>query len=463
MSAICFLGAQEKLVDTTNSIQINGQIINYKATAGTIELKDDSDKPTANMFYVAYTKVGDMPLTKRPITYCFNGGPGCPSIWLHMGAFGPKRVTAHGVEDNEYSLLDLTDLVFIDPVSTGYSRAASGVDPKQFYGYESDVASVAKFIRIYTTRFNRWLSPKFVAGESYGTTRAVGVANRLQNEVELAVSGVILISTVLNWGIDFTEGNDLPYPLYLPSYTAAAWYHKKLSKDLLVGDLMSALKESEDFALGEYASALILGDALPKDQKKMIVEKLSRLTGMETEDVNRENLRMTDQYFVGNLLRDENRVIGVLDTRAKGIELNSPDSYTDPSLDFTFSEGFNSYVRTTLKYETDQEYVLSADVDPWDYSKNKALNVSGELREAMSVNPSMRVFAASGYFDLATPYRSVDYTINHLDLDPSIKSHLIQKYYHAGHMIYNDRPSAKKLKEDLTKFYDGFSSPFTKQ
>jgi carboxypeptidase C (cathepsin A) len=442
-----FLFAQ--LVETSGSIQLNGKPFPYKATAGKLELKDEKGKPKAYLYFTAYSQEKSNP--SRPITYCFNGGPGCPSIWLHMGAFGPKRVMDGKLIDNIYSLLDLTDLVFIDPVSTGYSRVAEGVDPKIFYGYEPDVTTMADFIRLYTTQFNRWNSPKFLIGESYGTTRAAGVASKLQSDHSLGLSGVILISAILNWDLQFNDGNDLAYLLYLPTYAAAAWYHNKGS-----GDLPSTLKEAETFAIGEYASALLQGDSLSIDARKKITTELARFTSLKPDDILQSNLRINADQFNHMLLLNENRVISVYDARLKGIPPIDPDS----PIDFTYTAQFNDYVRNTLKYTTDEEYVLFANVQPWNYSSdNQALNVSEQLRNAMSLNPTMRLFIASGYYDLATPYFTVDYTVNHLNLDPSLTSHLTHQYYSAGHMVYKDEPSAKKLKSDLTQFYQSALKP----
>jgi carboxypeptidase C (cathepsin A) len=264
---------EEKVVQTKHSVKIGGQEIKYTATAGTILLKLEDGTPKASVFYVAYTKDDVTDAAKRPVTFTFNGGPGSASIWLHLGAFGPRRVEMgdagavlpppYKLVDNEYSLLDMTDLVFIDPVSTGYSRAVPGEAPRQFHGLEEDIQSVGDFIRLYATRNKRWTSPKFLAGESYGTTRAAGLSGYLQQRYGMYLNGIILISSILNFQTaEFDTGNDLPYILYLPTYTAIAWYHKRLSADLQ-GDLQKALLESRSFAAHEYADALMGGDSLP--------------------------------------------------------------------------------------------------------------------------------------------------------------------------------------------------------
>src|SRR5712664_502376 len=324
---------EEKIVQTKHSLKIGGQEIKYTATAGTILLKLDDGTPKASVFYVAYTKDDVSDTTKRPVTFTFNGGPGAASIWLHLGAFGPRRVEMgdagsllpppYKLVDNESSLLDLTDMVFIDPVSTGFSRAVPGEAPKQFHGIEEDIQSVGDFIRLYATRNKRWTSPKFLAGESYGTTRAAGLSGYLQQRYGMYLNGIILISSILNFQTaEFDTGNDLPYILYLPTYTAIAWYHKKLSADLQ-GDLQKAIEESKAFATGAYADALMAGDALPAAKRTEIAAKLSRLTGISAEYIDRADLRIEIQRFDKELMKSERRTVGRLDGRFTGIDADA--------------------------------------------------------------------------------------------------------------------------------------------
>ena len=337
---------EEKTSKTEHTTHIAGQEIKYTATAGTMVLKKDDGTPTASMFYIAYTRDGVTDLARRPITYAFNGGPGSSSVWLHLGTLGPKRVLLQSsgyatpppykLVDNEYSILDVTDLVFIDPVTTGYSRPAPGADARQFHGVNGDMTSVGEFIRLYTSRNGRWISPKFLAGESYGTTRAANLSGYLQGEQGMNLNGIMLLSSVLNFEtMSFDPGNDLPYMLYLPSYTASAWYHKKLPKDLQ-GDLKKAIAESQNFAFGEYSTALLKGDSLAAKDRTQIAQKLARYTGIPAATVERNNLRLTGNRFRKELLRDQGRIIGRYDARIVGIDedpgADSPEydpSYSD--------------------------------------------------------------------------------------------------------------------------------------
>ncbi len=462
---------KESLAETTHTVTVGGAKLEYKATAGTLPLKDDEGKITANIFFVAYTKTGVDDLSRRPITFAFNGGPGSSSVWLHLGAFGPKRVALgdegdappppYRLVDNEATLLDLTDLVFIDPVSTGYSRSPEPKEEAQFHSVEGDVHSVGDFIRLYTTRFNRWASPKFLAGESYGTTRAAGLSGYLQDRHGIYLNGVILVSAVLNFEtLRFADGNDLPYPLFLPTYTAAAAYHKKLSPELRA-DLPKTLAEVERFALGEYATALMKGDALPDEERKEVQRKLARYTGLSEEFIARNNLRVEQSRFCKELLRDESKVAGRYDSRITGPDSDAASERPgyDPSytaVQGAFTAAFNEYVRDELKYDNDTTYeILSGKVQPWDFgdAKNRYLNVAPTLQKAMTQNRDLRVFVANGRYDLATPFLATEYTFNHLGLEPALRDHVAMGYYDAGHMMYTRPSEHMKLKKDLTGFY----------
>jgi carboxypeptidase C (cathepsin A) len=461
---------EEKIVQTKHSLKIGGQEIKYTATAGTILLKLEDGTPKASIFYVAYTKddVGDA--SQRPITFSFNGGPGSASVWLHLGLLGPRRVQMgdagtllpppYKLVDNDVSLLDISDLVFIDPVSTGYSRAVPGEAPKQFHGIEEDVQSVADFIRLYTTRNKRWSSPKFLAGESYGTTRAAGLSGYLQQRFGMYLNGIVLISSILNFETaKFDTGNDLPYILYLPTYTSIAWYHKKLPADLQ-GDLQKAIEESRKFAIGEYADALMAGDALPAPRRSEITQKLARLTGLSPDYIDRTNLRIEIMRFTKELLRSERRTIGRIDARFTGIDRDAAGERPefDPSIAAIigpYSGMLNDYVRNDLKFDSDLPYeVLTSRVRPWNYApyENQYVNVAETLRGAMTQNPFLHVFVAKGYYDLATPFFAADYTFDHLGLDPTLRGHLSGAYYEAGHMMYVHPPSLAKLKADIARF-----------
>lgn len=459
---------KEEFSETKQTVKINGHSINYKATAGNLILKDEEGKPKATCFFVSYAKE-DEKSDERPLTFCFNGGPGSSSIWLHMGVFGPMRVNLtddgdavppYRFIDNEYSILDVTDLVFIDPISTGFSRAVGNEDIKQFHGVDEDVKWVGEFIRLYISRYDRWDSPKFLAGESYGTTRAAALASYLHDEHSIYFNGLVLISSVLNFQtIDFIEGNDLPYPLALPSFTATAWYHKKLPADLQI-DFYRALQESESFAMNEYVHALMQGDLLPQNEKEQVIQKLARFTGLSPEFISRSNLRIDVLRFVKELMRNDSRTVGRFDSRVKGIDSDSAGEHFeyDPSVDAiagAFASTFNQYLGVNLKWRKDDEYKIFADVWPWNYGKkgtNQYLNVAETLREVMTKNPYLKVFVANGYYDLATPYFATEYTFNHLGLDPILRSHIIMGYYPSGHMMYTHKPSLIKLKEDLQRF-----------
>ncbi len=452
---------------TDHVATIKGVEVTYKATAGSLQQKNEKGEHKASLFYVAYQRTDGEDINKRPIAYCFNGGPGAASVWFHMGLLGPKRVQLsetyinippYSYIDNEYSLLDAVDLVFIDPVSTGYSRTPTGEDAKQFHGVEEDIKSVAEFIRMYTTQNGRWESPKFLVGESYGTTRAALLVDHLQDEMYMYFNGLILVSSVLDFQtIDKMErSNDLTYILYLPSYTAAAWYHKKLPDDLLKKDLQQVFQESKDFATEEYSLALLRGNFILPEKRKSIVEKLARYTGLDSQYIERMDLRVGVYTFLKELLKNENRVIGRFDSRLKGIDID-PCTCTfdyDPAMDSAlgvFTATFNQYVRNDLKWVSNEEYKTLADVYPWNYGKstNQYLNAGSSLRKAMTRNPLLKVFVACGYYDLATPEFATEYTYSHLGLDKSLTPNITMGHYEAGHMMFTDMPSLTKLSRDL--------------
>jgi len=475
-------------MDNRDIVTIAGAKVDYTSTAGTMLLREDDGKPLANIFFVAYNrvKVTELPASPpdkpkpsidvspadpaRPITFCFNGGPGSSSVWLHIGAFGPRKVAmpASGEQppppakliENDLSLIDFTDLVFVDPVTTGYSRAAPGVDHKRFHNVGEDVAAMAEFIRMYLTRFNRWGSPIYIAGESYGTTRAAALANHLHDVQGIDLNGVILISSILNFATTrFDEGNDLPYPLFLPTYTATAYYHKKLPGDLLT-DLPKTLAESEQFAAGEYTLALMKGDQLTPEERQQLARKLSRLTGLSEDFITRNHFRIEISRFCKELLRDQGKTVGRFDSKIKGTDgdISSDRPETDPSYAAVlgaFTSAMQQYVKRDLKYDSELKYeVLTGKVHPWDFgAKNQYLNVAPQLMLAMRKNPTMKVFVASGRYDLATPYYATDYTLRQLRLGPDAAKRVSVFYYDAGHMMYVHRPSHVKLRSELMEFY----------
>ncbi|HTL55445.1 MAG TPA: hypothetical protein VL361_07180 [Candidatus Limnocylindrales bacterium] len=459
---------EEKLVQTEHTVTINGQDLKYKATAGTILLRDEEDKPTASIFYIAYTRQ-DAPSSARPVTFSFNGGPGSSSVWMHLGLLGPRRVRLaedgsalpppYKLVDNEYSLLDDTDLVFIDPVSTGFSRAIPPKEAKKFHGLHEDALSVADFIRIYVTRNKRWSSPKFIIGESYGTTRAAALSGELSQRLRMNVNGIMLVSTVLNFQtLDFSAGNDLPYVLYLPSYAATAWFHKKLGTDLQQQSLTEVYDQAETFAAGDYSSALFGGSSLSPEARKKVVEQYARLTGLTTNYVDRANLRIPLGRFAAELFIDENRVIGRYDSRYVGYirdRLSNRMEY-DPSYEAVasaFASTFNNYVRTELNYETDLQYEVLTSVGPWNWDQNNGyVDVAETLANAVTRNPFLRVHVSSGYYDLATPLFATRYTFDHLNIDSSLMKNFTLDTYTAGHMMYLNLADLKKSKTDLAKF-----------
>lgn len=461
---------KERAETTRHSITVNGRKIDYTATAGTILLRDREDKPTAAIFYIAYAKDGTNDPSGRPLTFSFNGGPGSSSVWMHLGLLGPRRVLLeedgspvpppYKLVDNEYSLLDETDLVFIDPVSTGFSRAVKPDDAKQFHGVSGDLTSVAEFIRLYTTRNARWASPKFIIGESYGTTRAAALSGELRERQRMYVNGIMLVSTVLNFEtISFARGNELPYVLYLPSYAAAAWYHKKLAADLEALPLSEVVAKAEAFAAGDYNAALLRGSALSADKRSEVVKEMSRLTGLSTGYIERADLRVTLSRFAKELLRGENSVIGRFDSRYKGFVRDrlADGMDFDPSGEAVFGAftgAFNQYVRTELKFESDLPYeILTGNVQPWNWGEeNRFLNVAETLAESLTRNPFLKVHVSSGYFDMATPWFATRYTFQHLGLDAAVAKNITMDDYASGHMMYLNLPDLKKQKSDLARF-----------
>ena len=456
---------------THHSIQLGGETLAYTAKAGTLLLREEDGKKRASVFFVAYTRDGVQDPATRPVTFSFNGGPGSSSVWLHLGALGPRRVDLgpEGFDarppfrlvDNTESWLDLSDLVFIDPVSTGYSRAVPGESAAPYHGVEGDVQSVAEFIRLWTTRERRWGSPKFLTGESYGTTRAAALANHLAVRHGLYLNGIVLVSAILNFQTaEFDPGNDLPCELYLPTYAATAFYHKKLAPEL-ERDLGATLAEVERFASGEYALALRRGGALSDAERDAIATKLARYTGLSKEYVERANLRIEINRFCKELERGERRTVGRLDSRYEGIDRDAagetPES--DPSLSpilGPYSAALNHYLRGELGYESDLVYeILSGRVFPWkfDDAENRYLDVAERLRRTLAQNPALRVFVACGYYDLATPYAAAHYTFEHLGMERELLARIRFGHYEAGHMLYVQGASRQRFKQDVAAFY----------
>ncbi len=469
---------------TQHRVQIGGQTISYTASIGKMTVNKLDETPGAEIFFTAYTRDGIQDLSRRPIAFVYNGGPGSSSVWLHMGGIGPKRVRMteegfsveppYALEDNEYSILDVTDLVFIDPVSTGFSRPLPGEKKSQFHGVHEDLASVGEFIRTYVSHFDRWSSPKFLLGESYGTFRSAGLAGFLQGRQHgMYLNGIILVSSVLDFTtIGFAPGNTLPYVLFLPHYTATARYHKQLPPDLQNKPLPELLDEVEDFALNEYSVALIKGNRLDKDEQAEIVRKLAGYTGLSEDYIRRTNLRIRHDRFVKELLRDEFKTVGRLDSRFTGMDADAAgENYEfDPSsaaIQGSFSTMFNEYIRRELGFPDTQAYHIYGNVFPWNFTGSGQMdrrtrsvipNMAETLRSAMSENEFLQVFVANGYYDGATPYFGTEYTFSQIGLNGEFKDRIQMGYYEAGHMMYIHKPSLIKLKSDLAEFITAASA-----
>jgi carboxypeptidase C (cathepsin A) len=464
--------AEDHIVTTSHRVVIGGQEIRYTATSGTMILRDEDGNPKASIFFTAYTRDGVKDLARRPITYTFNGGPGSSSVWLHMGAFGPRRVVSddegfatpppYRLVDNGESLLDLTDLVFIDPVTTGYSRAIPGKDAAKFYGVTEDATAVGEFIRLYTTRYGRWGSPKFLAGESYGTTRAAKLSNYLQDRLGIYLNGIVLLSTILNFQTaQFNVGNDLPYPLFLPTYATTAWYHKRLPADLQAAGVEKVAAEARAFAAGEYTLALMQGNNLTPEQWNDVAAKVARYTGLSVDYIKRTNLRPEIQAFDKELLRDQRLTVGRLDSRFKGQDRDAAGESNefDPSyaaIQGPYTAVLNDYVRQDLGFKSDLPYeILTGRVRPWNFGPgNQYLNVAEDLRRAMSQNPSLKVFVACGYYDFATPFFAAEYTFGHIGFDSDYMKRISLHHYEAGHMMYIRRADREQLKKDIAAFME---------
>lgn len=460
---------EEPPVVTKHSARVGGRQLNYTVTTGFMPIKNAVSGDTeARIFFMAYTL--DNAPANRPLMFSFNGGPGSASVWLHMGALGPKRVkmlddglmppAPYETVDNEFSWLDQTDLVFIDPVGTGYSRATRPELASKFFSVNGDIDSIGEFVRMYLGRNERWHSPLYLVGESYGTTRAAGLSNHLF-ERGIALNGILLVSTVLNFqSIRFADNNDLPLVLIFPSYTATAWYHKQLPADLQAKPLREVLRESENFATNEFAPAMLKIDRLSAGEKAALLDKFSRYSGLSRDFVDENNFRVDLGEFNKELLRKQRRTTGRLDSRFIGFDKDSagdgPDF--DPSMTAIrtpYTAVFNDYVRRDLNFRSDLEYyILGGGISsPWNWNtNNQYADTSQALSSAMRKNPYMKVFVASGYYDMATPYFAAEYTVSAMNLDPQLRRNFSFAYYEAGHMMYIEKRSLQKLKEDIAVF-----------
>jgi carboxypeptidase C (cathepsin A) len=460
--------ATHKPVFTTNTVTIGGESIKYQTETGMLPILKPDGSSRASVFYIAYTRMTKTPEAERPVTFCFNGGPGSSSVWLHLGALGPRRVKMNddgtlpkppfGMMDNPYSLLDSSDLVFIDPVATGFSRPVQEEKADAFFGQSADVESLGEFIRLWSTRHGRWLSPKYLCGESYGVFRAAGLAEHLHARYGLYLNGLMLVSGVMDFStLNAGEGNDLPYLLYLPDFTATAHFHKKLPADLQA-DLNKALAEAHDFAKGEYATALQQGSSLPAADRTKIVTELSRLTGLKPQVIEDNNLRIESSVFRKQLLHDEGLILGAYDGRITGRDdmPASREPEFDPSYSATygpFSAAMNNYAREELKFEDDLPYEIIAGVQPWNYaSRNSYPHVADQLGSAISQNPYLRVIVLHGRCDLVCPMDTMRYSLEHMHLDATYRTNISYVECDAGHMMYVNLPDLRKMHDVLERF-----------
>ena len=465
-------------VTTQHSVVIGGQRIDYEATVGDIILRDSADEPIAALYFTAYIKRGVTDASRRPITFAYNGGPGSSSVWVQMGAFGPRRVvtpdTTHAppppyqLVDNAYSPLDKTDLVFIDPIGTGFSHPLGKATGKMFWGVDEDVRSLAQFISRYLTEQDRWNSPRYLLGESYGTTRSAALVNYLQQADNMDFNGVILMSSVLDFQtITFDAGNLMPYVMYLPSYAAVAWYHHALPDQ--PAQLRPFLKEVEHFATTDYMHALIQGDELAPDERARVIAQLHKYTGLDTAYIDHADLRVDAPEFEKELLREHGEVVGRLDARFTGptfdmLAQRSPYDPQSSSISSAFVSTFETYLHTELNFPRDKQYMVSRRVNPWNWSHGQQrggwpghTNVAVDLAEALQLNPHLHVLLNSGLFDLATPYYAAEWTMDQMDLPKELRGHVQFAEYDAGHMMYVYEPSLAKLKENIAAFIDATS------
>jgi carboxypeptidase C (cathepsin A) len=453
-----------------SSVVIDGETVEYTARAGTLPLEDPSGNVLAQVFYISYARDGVTNLSERPLLFSFNGGPGSASIWMHIGLLGPRRVKlgdGGGVHrdhsearlvpptemiDNEHSMLDVADLVFIDPVSTGYSRALPGVDASQFHGFAEDIAAVASFIRLYVSRNERWDSPKFIIGESYGTRRAAGLSATLQDRMGMDLNGLVLVSAG-SMGQQFGNFGILEYALSIPHAAATAWYHEKLPADLQAKPLREVLDEVESFALDEFAVALLRGNKLTQQEREEIVAKVASYTGLSEEYVDAIHFRIDMDRYRKELLRDQGLTVGRLDSRFTGKDYDSGgETYEfDPSMAAIrgpFTQTFNSYVREELGYRSDLDYAVSGDVRPWN-DPPAAMNLLETLRSSMAENPHLHVLVADGLYDKL--YYWPEFTFSQFDFS-GLRDRLTIETYESGHMMYIDEPSLVKMKADMGAF-----------
>lgn len=454
---------EEKSSITHHTGRIGGQQINYTATAATYNIKADDGSPKATFFFVAYIKEDVADTSKRPLSFVYNGGPGSASSYTHMG-LGPKRIVltddGHGMPapysiiENGDSFLDFTDMVFVDAISTGYSRPAPGENTAQFYGVVQDATYFADFIYQYLTRAERWASPKFLIGESYGTTRSAQLSQVLQQRHQIYLNGIVLLSSVGfgNWGADDRT------IFFLPTLVVSAWYHKALPPDLQKLSIAELAQQARQFAHGEYAAALEKGDELAPADYQRVVKNLAHITGLSPKYIEQTNLRISPQRWFKELLRDRRQTIGRIDARFLGMDSDAAGERYEydsslASYDGAYVAMFQDHVRRDLKWNTDMYYTLSGRVQPWD--QGQPGQPAEALRAAMTSQSYLRVLVVCGYYDLATPFNGIEQTVSHMNLEPPIRKNISFTYYEAGHMMYIEKKSREKLHKDLSVFITG--------
>jgi carboxypeptidase C (cathepsin A) len=458
---------QGQISVTKHTMQLNSKELKYTAIAGFLPIINEPNNIEANMFFVAYIRDQE-DYTQRPISFAFNGGPGSSSVWLHLGCLGPQRVILqtdaktppYTLVDNKYTWLGLTDVVLIDPIGTGFSYATDEKNEKDFFEIHKDVSSVANFIRLFLTKYQRWPSPKYLVGESYGTLRAVGLLDYLPKEYGIRIDGVVLISSALNFEtISFKRGNDLPFALYLPSYAAAAWHHKKLNRDLQT-DLQKTLKEVQTWAGDEYLVLLAKGDKLSPAEQNKISDKLVKYTGLSSEFIKNNNFRIDVFSFITELLKDKRHQVGLMDRRVTGIAIPPDENYEDPSFTAVkpiFVTALNDYLAKNLDFNSVMPYKsLSMKVNKawqWGSAAGGFVDFTDSLTKAVSANEKLKVFAAMGYYDLTTPFNTQEYTLDHLGLEAGNRKNIHYFYYPSGHQIYTSQDALEKLKKDITVFF----------
>jgi len=468
----------EQEVTHRDAVTVGGRRLSYTESAGTLTIRDIEGKPTASMFYTAYTLDGTKPGTKRPVTFFYNGGPGSPSFWLRMGSFAPIRIRTtnpefirpapYDVGPNPDTLLDKTDMVFLDAIGTGYSRPLGDMKPSDFYGTDEDADAFAKAILRYATKFGRWSSPKFLFGESYGTLRSGALAYQLQ-ERGMALNGVVLLSSIMNYGYR-QPGLDQVYLNYLPSYAATAWYHNRLPDR--PADVATVVAQARAFANGPYMVALAKGQSISDAERDSIANQMSRLIGLSPDYIKRANLRIDLPRFQKELLRGQARTIGRFDSRYTGIDTDAAGERpeTDASSDAisgAYIASFTDYLTGTLKYQTELPYRLSArDAAGWTWNwKHDAPGRGGgggqnnpntaiDLAAAMRANPYLKVLSMNGYYDMATPFFGTENDLGHMMLERPQQANLAFTYYPAGHMTYLNPDALRQMKVDLSRWYD---------